>query len=123
MTEYTPIPLEIEPEFTPETDNTGLVGGGYTVLENVRIFNGFPETIGGFDTPASVGSAITGACRLIYNQRIADATKTILGTNTRLYSYFASELINITPLVTATTGLGANPIATYFPTKRPVLML
>lgn len=116
MASYDLIPIQVEPEFTPETDNTGLVASGYTALEKVRIYNGLPQTINGFVDVSATGATITGVARLFYNQRINDLTKTILGTSSRLYSYFNSELVNITPLVTSTTGLGANPIQTDYTT-------
>lgn len=113
MSSYVAEPLTILPEFTPETDNTSVASGGYVSLEKVRIFNNAPQTVGGFVDLTSQGS-FEGACRLIYNQSISSLTKTILGTHSRLYSYFNSELVNITPLQTATVTLGANPIQTYF---------
>lgn len=111
-----PVPLQINPEFTPTTDNTGLAGGGYTHLDKVRIFDGYPQACGGNEQITLTGDSITGICRMIYNQRISNQIKTLLGTSTRLLTLIGSRIYNITPLVTSTTALGSNPITTYYAT-------
>lgn len=117
MSNYTPIPIQIEPTFTPTTDNTALAGGGFTAMNNIQFFDGAPETIPGWVSVVFTNSgAISGKCRMLYSQIVNGSKWLLAGTHTRLYGIFGSSATNITPLLTATTNLGNNPITTYYDT-------
>lgn len=112
-----PIPIDVQPTFTPTTDNTALAAGGYTSMDKIQFVDGAPETIAGWASIIFSNSAtISGKCRTIYSQYINGDPYLLLGTHTYLYSNLGSTLTNITPLVTATTNLGTDPITTYYDT-------
>ena len=109
-----PIPIDVQPTFTPTTDNTALAAGGYTSMDKIQFVDGAPETIAGWASIIFSNSVtISGKCRTIYSQYVAGDPYLLLGTHTYLYSNIGSTLTNITPLVTTTTNLAANPITTY----------
>lgn len=114
MAEFTPIPIEIDPTFTPETDNTSLAVNGFITMDKIHFVDGKPETLGGWAALANDdGATISGVCRTLYSQLISTTAYLMIGTNTRLYVRMGSQLTNITPLVTSSTNLGNNPITTY----------
>jgi len=117
MTEYKKIPIQVDATFTPEDDNTSFASTGYISMDKIRIFDGVPETLGGYTSVSFDNSAtVSGVCRFLYSQLIANKGWLLIGTHQKLYSNLGTELTNITPLVAATTALGANPVTTYFPT-------
>lgn len=112
---YKYLPLLATPGI--DKDNTSLRTVHYTDGSNIRFYDGLPRKLGGnaaitFDN----SNSIRGYIRTIYSQRIDDQIHTLIGTNTCLYTLVGTTLTNITPLVTSTTALGNNPLASHYQT-------
>lgn len=117
MPDYVPVPLQIQPTFTPETDNTSLAVDGFIAMDKIQIVDGKPQTLAGWvSVPFLDGDTPSGVCRTLYSQLLVSTSWLMIGTHSHLYAETGTQLTNITPLVTATTNLGNNPITTYFPT-------
>lgn len=115
MSNETPNPLQILPEFTPTAGNTRITAGGWTSLQNVRIFDGKPQSIGGWVTEDMTPGNPSGVARMLYGQRVGTNAHLLIGTHTRLYDLLGTTNTNITPMQTA-ASLGSNPLTTRFGT-------
>jgi hypothetical protein len=96
-------------------DDTSYSSFIYTDADGVRFYNGLPQMIGGYSEATYANNqTLSGVPRTIYSYLGNDGIKrTLIGTNTRLYSLQSNNLYNITPLVTATTAI-ANSLSTNY---------
>jgi hypothetical protein len=124
-----PRPIDILEGVEPSTDSTGFHTKHWTACDKIRFVNGRPRKIRGntaitFDN----SDTVTGLCRSIFSASVNGKVYTVLGTHQKLYSAIGTELINITPLKTATTTiansldndydtLGSNPATTVSGSK------
>ena len=100
----------------PSTDKTALSTKHWTATTNIRFVNGVPQKIGGWNLSTFQSSNVAvGKMRTIYSAILSGATRTVLGTEQKLYSYIGSVLTNITPLK-ATTIAVANALDTHYAT-------
>jgi hypothetical protein len=90
-----------------------MVQGRYTDGNRVRFDALFPEKIGGWQAISAI-TGIIGAPRVQRSWRDnAGLARLCIGTETHLYSWDGTTLVDITPLQTISTGtLGANPFTT-----------
>lgn len=111
------IPIQIMPGVQPSSDKTAFATPHYTMSDKIRFRFGFPQKIGGwYSILFNNGDEITGVARSIFSAILSTAINTLIGTNTRLYSLIGSNLINITPLQTATVALATDPLSTDYGT-------
>lgn len=83
--------------------------GTYVDADKVRFFNGLAEKIGGWEK--LLGSQVAGIGRGIHPWRDNNQNKRFaLGTNTKLYVYYAGDLTDITPI--RDSGSLTNPFTT-----------
>lgn len=117
-------PLQVLPGVEPETDKPEATTQHFVDISRIRFKDGLPEKIGGWESLAFDSGRVLGGCtRTIYSYKLSGQNRYLLGSNTKLFDMFGSELTNITPLKTATTAiansldtfhgtLGTDPIAT-----------
>lgn len=107
-------PIELLPGIQPETDCTAASTKYWTYGDKVRFQDGRPEKIGGWQSIAIKNNdVIEGVARTLYSGSFNGRFQTIIGTNTKLYSYVLNTLTNITPL--QTTGVAiASSLATDY---------
>jgi len=106
----------VTPGVQPVTDFTTASTPHFIAADKIRFRDGFPEKIGGWlvftldnDDP------INGCTRSIFSYVLSKNIRYIIGTDLNLYSLFGTSLVNITPLVTATTAI-ANSLDSNFGT-------
>lgn len=109
-------PLEQAPGVQPLTERTSLSTNHWRASDKIRFIDGFPQKRAGWLTVSfDNDDAISGCARSIYSTRFSNAVYSLIGTNEKLYSLFGTELVNITPLVTATTAI-ADSLDTHYDT-------
>ena len=109
-------PLQILAGVEPSTDKPEATTQHYTNARRIRFIDGYPEKIGGwvglsFDDDGT----ISGICRSIFSYKLIGFTRYLLGTSSRLYDIFGTQLTNITPLNTTTNAI-ANSLDTFHAT-------
>jgi hypothetical protein len=110
------VPINCLPGVQPTTDKTALATQHWTLSDKIRFVNGFPRKIKGWVSIALTSVAgIQGVARTLFSSLINGIVQTVIGTNTYLYSLRGSSLVNVSPLVTATTA-AANSLATHYGT-------
>lgn len=113
---YDIVPIQVVPGMQPITDFTEQSTPHYVNADKIRFVDGFAEKIGGWDTFSfNDDITISGCPRGLFSYILDSRIQYLIGTNSHLYSLLASQLTNITPLVTATTAI-ANSLDTYFQT-------
>lgn len=111
-----PRPLTTLPGVMPSTDNTSLATQHFTDASNVRMVNGFPQKIGGYEGISfDNDKTIVGLARSLFSTVLNGVVITLIGTYKRLYSLYGTALTNITPLKTSSTA-AANSLATLYTT-------
>ena len=116
--------FKLFPGVEPVTDKPIATTQHYTFTKHIRFVDGFPEKIGGWESLTFDDSkTVNGCVRSIFSYKLNGLSRYLLGSNTKLYDIFGSELTNITPLDTSTIAiansldtfhgtLGSNPIDT-----------
>lgn len=101
----------------PPTDKTEFATQHYTAAQGIRFVNGLPQKIKGWrGFVFSGGETMTGTARSMFSALLNTVSpQSVIGTNTRLYSLAGSSLVNITPVLTATTTI-ANSLDTDYGT-------
>lgn len=112
----TQVPLEVLEGVEPSTDRTSTTTKHYIDSQGIRFVDGFPQKIGGnaafsFDNDKT----ISGLPRSIFSYTLSAYTRYLVGTNSKLYDIFGTNLTNITPLSTTTTAI-ANSLDTHYDT-------
>lgn len=106
-------PIQIVPGVEPVTDKPIATTQHYTFTKHIRFVDGFPEKIGGWESLTFDDSkTINGCVRSIFSYKLSGLSRYLLGSNTKLYDIFGSELTNITPLDTSTIAI-ANSLDTF----------
>lgn len=109
-------PLNILAGVEPLTDRSASATQHYTFTKHIRFKDGFPEKVGGWASLSfNEGNSIVGAPRTVYSYQLSGFSRYIIGTNSRLYDVFGTELTNITPFSGITTTI-ANSLDTYYAT-------
>ena len=109
-------PIQVVAGVEPSTDRTETTTQHYTSSKHIRFVDGYPEKIGGWDSfDFNDSNEISGIARSLFSYILDGYNRYIVGTHTRLYDIFGSELTNITPLKTTSIDI-ANSIATYYDT-------
>lgn len=104
------------PGVEPSTDATPQSTQHFTSAQGIRFVDGYPNKIGGWQSVLfDDGATITGCSRMIFSHYVDGAVQYIIGTDMNLYNIFGSQLTNITPVTTSTTGI-PNSLATYYKT-------
>jgi len=94
------------PGLQPSTDSTTTSTTHFVDADKIRFRDGFPEKIGGYvQVLIDNDDPINGCIRTVYSYNLENNVRYILGGDTYLYYLFASQLVNITPLDTATTAI------------------
>src|SRR6185503_18585129 len=90
-----------------------MAQGRYTDMDHCRFVAGYPEKLSGWTAISGFGSVV-GIPRNIKSWRDNSGNPRIaIATETHLYSWDGTTLIDISPLRTISTGtLGANPFTT-----------
>ncbi|MDP9195214.1 MAG: hypothetical protein M3O22_00320 [Pseudomonadota bacterium] len=108
--------LEILPGVQPDTEKTKTSTAHWTAADKIRFVNGKPQKINGWQGVSfNDSNTITGKARSVYSAKFSNRVQTMVGTHTRLYSLFGTELVNVTPLETSTTAI-ADSLSTYYAT-------
>lgn len=108
------IPIEILPGVHPSTDISESTTGHYILSDKIRFRDGLPEKVGGNVTVVFANSnAISGCARSILPFETSAGLRYLIGTEKRLYYLSGSQLINVTPLKTATNAI-ANSLDSYY---------
>lgn len=109
-------PIEITPGVQPNTDRTPYSTPHFVFSDKIRFWRGVPQKIGGWlQFIFESGATIMGVARTLYSAVIANVATTVIGTNSYLYALYGQDLINITPLDTATHAI-SNSLSTDFAT-------
>lgn len=109
-------PIQIIAGVEPVSDRTSSTTQHYTDAKGIRFVGGYPEKVGGWAALTFNNSeVINGKTRSIFSYKLNDLTRYLMGTSSRLYDVFGSELTNITPLKAATIAV-ANSLDTYHAT-------
>src|ERR1700674_478550 len=100
-----------------DKDDNAYTAFQWADADKIRFYRSFPQKIGGWQSIKFANSQVLeGVPRSIWSYIDSNGLEHVLiGTNTRLYSYEAGSLYNITPLVTSTTAI-ANSLATNYNT-------
>jgi len=117
-----PIPLEIKSGVKPYTDSTALATDHYVMTQGIRMFNGVPRKIGGWESlKFQNDNQITGYVRSLYST-IFDAgyPQLMIGSNEHLYNLSGNVLTNITPFQETAQPIG-NVATHYYVLTGPVL--
>lgn len=109
-------PIQVTLGVQPTTDRTRLNTNHYTFADKIRSWQGSPQVIGGWQSfPFEYGDIIDGKARTLYSLVLQNTYTSVVGTHKKFYAINGQELVNITPLLTATTTI-ANSIKTDYAT-------
>ena len=109
-------PVNIIPGVEPVTDRPEATTQHYTDALHIRFVDQYPEKIGGWEgLTFNEDDAIDGVVRSIFSYKLDGFVRYLVGTNSRLYDIFGTELTNITPFDETAVSI-PNSLDTYYDT-------